>query len=90
MEADYADDVALLANTPAQAKTLLHSLERTSADIDLIVNADMTEYRCFNQRGDVSTQNSETSKQVQLSRKQCLMNINWHQYVTSKDMDKCR
>ena len=24
--ADYADDIALLANTPAQAETLLHSL----------------------------------------------------------------
>ena len=26
-DTDYADDIALLANTPAQAKTLLHSLE---------------------------------------------------------------
>ena len=25
--ADYADDIALLANTPSQAKTQLHSLE---------------------------------------------------------------
>ena len=27
MDADYVDDIALLANTPAQAETLLHSLE---------------------------------------------------------------
>ena len=27
MDVDYADDNALLANTPGQAKTLLHSLE---------------------------------------------------------------
>ncbi len=26
-DTDYADDIALLANTPAQAETLLHSLE---------------------------------------------------------------
>ena len=26
-EADYADDIAILANTPNQAETLLHSLE---------------------------------------------------------------
>ncbi len=26
-DADYTDDIALLANTPNQAKTLLHSLE---------------------------------------------------------------
>ena len=27
MDADYADDIALLVNAPAQAETLLHSLE---------------------------------------------------------------
>ena len=27
MDADYVDDIAFLANTPTQAKTLLHSLE---------------------------------------------------------------
>ena len=27
MDADYANDIALLANTPAQTETLLHSLE---------------------------------------------------------------
>ena len=29
-DADYADDIALLANSPAQAESLLHSLERNS------------------------------------------------------------
>ena len=27
IDADYADDIALLANTPTQAKSLLHNLE---------------------------------------------------------------
>ncbi len=27
-DADYADDIAILANTPNQAETQLHSLER--------------------------------------------------------------
>ena len=36
-DADYADDIALLANIPNQAKTLLHSLEHK------------TEYMCNNQ-----------------------------------------
>ena len=39
-DADYADDTALLANAPAQAKTLLHSLEREAARIGLHVNTD--------------------------------------------------
>ena len=54
-DADYADDIALLANTPAQAETLLHSLERAAAGIGLHVNAHKTEYMCFNQTGDIST-----------------------------------
>ena len=36
---DYTDDIALLANAPAQAETLLHSLERAAAGIGLHVNA---------------------------------------------------
>ena len=48
-DADYANDIVLLANTPSQAETLLHSLERAAADIGLHVNADKTEYMCFNQ-----------------------------------------
>ena len=90
-DADYADDITLLANTHAQTKTLLHSQEQAAAGIGLHVNADKMEYMCFNQRGDISTQNSnsfsETSRQVHLPRKQCLINWEWHQHATSKDMD---
>ena len=42
-DADYADDIALLENTPAQAETLLHSLERAATSIVVHVNADKTE-----------------------------------------------
>ena len=55
MDADYTDDIALLANILAQAETLLHSLERAAAGIGLHINADKTKYVCFNQRGDIST-----------------------------------
>ena len=54
-DADYADDIVILANTPNQAETLLHSLERAVAGIGLHVNAHKTEYMCFNQTGDIST-----------------------------------
>ena len=47
-DVDYADDIALLANTPTQAKTLLHSLERAAAGIGPDINADKTKYICFN------------------------------------------
>ena len=52
-DADYADDI--LANTPDQAETLLHSLERAAAGIGLYVNAHKTESICYNQTGDIST-----------------------------------
>ena len=34
-DVDYADDIAILANTPDQAETLLYSLERAAAGIGL-------------------------------------------------------
>ena len=64
MDADYTDDIALLANTPTQAESLLHSLEQAEGGIDLYVNADKTEYMCFNQKGDISTVNDGSLKLV--------------------------
>ena len=52
-DADYADDIALL-----------HSVKRAAAGIGLHVNADKTEYMCFNQRGDISTLNGSSLKLV--------------------------
>ena len=63
-DADYADNIVLLANAPTQAETLLHSLERAAAGIGFHVNAHKTEYMCFNQRGDISTQNGNSLKLV--------------------------
>ena len=45
----------ILANTPNQAETQLHSWERAAAGICLYVNAHKTEYMCYNQTGDIST-----------------------------------
>ena len=63
-DADYADDIVILANASAQAETLLHSLERAAAGIGLHVNAHRTEYMCFNQTGDISTLNGNSLKLV--------------------------
>ena len=63
-DANYTDDIALLANTPAQAETQLHSLEQAAACIGLYVNAHMMEYMYFNQRGDISTLNGSSLKLV--------------------------
>ena len=63
-DADYADDIAILANTPTQAETPLHSLERAAAGISLHVNAHKTEYICFNQTGDISTLGGSSLKLV--------------------------
>ena len=52
------------ANSPAQAETLLHCLERVAAGIGLHDNAHKTEFMCFNQTGDISTLNGSTLKLV--------------------------
>ena len=54
-DADYADDIALPSNTPTQAESLLHRLEKASGGIDLHGNADKTEYMCFNKKRYMST-----------------------------------
>ena len=43
-DADYTDDLVLLANTLNQAKFLLHSLEQAAGSIDLYMNANKIEY----------------------------------------------
>ena len=63
-DADYVDDVAILANTPNQAETLLHSLEQAAAGIGLHVNAHKTEYMCLNQTGNISTLDGSSLKLV--------------------------
>ena len=63
-DADYADDIAILANTPNQTETLLYSLEQVAAGIGLHVNAHKTEYMCFNQTGDISTPDGTSLKLV--------------------------
>ena len=41
-DADYTDDQALLTNTPAQAESLLHSLEQAAGGISLHMNTNKT------------------------------------------------
>ena len=63
-DADYTDDIVLLANIPVQAESLLHRLQRAAVGIGLHVNVDKTEYMCFTQRGDISTLNGSSLKLV--------------------------
>ena len=63
-DANSTDDIAILANTPNQAETLLHSLELAPAGIGLYVNAHKTEYMCFDQTGDISTLDGSSLKLV--------------------------
>ena len=63
-DANYADDIAILANTPNQAEKLLHSLEWATAGISLHVNAHKMEYMCYNQASDISTLEGTSLKLV--------------------------
>ena len=63
--ADYTDDIVIMVNTPNQAETLLHSLERATAGIDPYVNAHEAEYMCFNQTSYISTLEGTSLKLVE-------------------------
>ena len=43
-DADYADDLAVLADVLKDATCLLHSIERTAKEIGFYLNADKTEF----------------------------------------------
>ena len=63
-DANYADDIALLGNTPSQAETLLHGLEQIAAGVGFHVNAHKTEYMCYNKTGDISILDGTSLKRV--------------------------
>ena len=63
-DADYADDMALLANTLTKVESLLHSRKRAAGGIGLHMNADKIKYVCFNQTGGISTLNGSYLKLV--------------------------
>ena len=84
-DTNYADDIAVQANTPNQAEILLHSLERAAIGIGLHVHAHKTEYMYFNQAGNISTLEGTS-----LKLKQCLINKKSHQHAANEGMDSYR
>ena len=50
VDADCADNLALLTNTPPQAESLLQSLEKAADGIDLHMNSNPTVFRHFKQK----------------------------------------
>ena len=63
-DVDYADDILFFANTLTKSGSLLNILEKAVGIIGLHVNADKTEYVCFNPEGDISTLNDGSLKLV--------------------------
>ena len=61
---DYANDKALLANTLAQAETMLHSVKRADAGIGLHVNTHKAEYIGFSPRDNIFILNGRSLKEV--------------------------
>ena len=47
---EYAEDLAILITTSAQAKSILHSLEQAAGRIDLYVNVNKTDFMWFNEK----------------------------------------
>ena len=61
-DADYADDLALFLYTPAQAESLLHSLEHAAEGISFYGNTNKTWLMCLKQGGAISTLSGKSLK----------------------------
>ena len=53
-DADYVEDLVLLANTLAQAESLLYSLEKAAGSIGIHANINKTEFMYFKWEGTLS------------------------------------
>ena len=53
--ADYADDLTIFADTPAQAESLMHCLEQAARGMRLNENAYKSEFMYCKQEGAIST-----------------------------------
>ena len=62
IDSDNSGDLALQANTPDQAESLLHSREKTVERIGFYVNANKTENMYFKQKEAISLLNSKLLK----------------------------
>ena len=54
-DADYADDLVLLSNTPTKSESLLYSLEQAAGGIGLFLNENEIEFMNFKQEGTTFT-----------------------------------
>ena len=64
-DADYVEDLALLAYSFAQTKSLLLPLEQAARSIGVYITLDKTEFMCFNQDAAISSLNGELLKLVE-------------------------
>ena len=71
INADYADDPMLLANTPAQAASLLHSLEQVAGGISLYMNINQSKCVLKKQASEISSAVHIARQQYLIDRKQC-------------------
>ena len=88
-DAEYADDIAFRANTPARAKTLLHSLKQPpQALASMSMQSKRNTFVLIKEA--TKGWGFESSGLVHLLRKQYLINRERHQYAISKGMDSYR
>ena len=64
-DVDYADDLAITADTVLDAEKLLHLLEDAAKDVGLYVNASKTEHMNFNQEGTIKTKAGNSIKSIE-------------------------
>ena len=61
---DFADDLALLANTIEEAEKLLHHIELAAREVGLHINAKKTEYMSINDAGLMKSLDDQIIKEV--------------------------
>ena len=91
IDAYYAEDLALLANTHAQAESLVQSLELAAQGIGLNTNANKNKFYVFQTRKSnlsFKLRASKITEPIHILRHQNLNHWNWYQPMPNEDVDR--
>ena len=65
MDADFADNIALLSDTINEAQALLSAVEAAAWSVGLVMNADKTKFMCYEQDSQIQSLKSLQDKSLE-------------------------
>ena len=88
IDADFADDIALLSNTINKVQVLLNAVESANQSVGLVMNAGKTKFMCDEQDSQI-----QSLKRLEQKTFECVTNFEYLSLwisITSRDIASCK